>query len=75
MIKGKYEELMPLMSRVSEARNARDKTQTEVKRLINNLKIARAQLTANHQEYTVLVQELVKAKTDIDKRLVIHQPT
>ncbi|GLV35537.1 hypothetical protein CBL_01314 [Carabus blaptoides fortunei] len=67
--KGKYEELTPLMTRVSEAQNARDKAQTQVKQLINDLRIARAALTSTHQTYSVLMQQLVKAKANIDKRL------
>lgn len=68
--KGKYEELTPLMTRVSEAQNARDKAQTQVKQLINDLRIARAELTATHHTYSLLMQQLVKAKANIDKRLV-----
>lgn len=74
-VKGKYEELTSLMMKVSQAKTVRDKAQTEVKKLINDLRNARIKLTTTHQTYTMLIQQLLQAKAELDERLVSYQFT
>lgn len=66
-VKGKYEGLAPLMLKVSQAKTARDKAQSEVKRLINELRNARIKLTSTHQAYTTLVQKLLHEKAELER--------
>lgn len=70
-MKGKYEDLAPLMAEISNALKTREKAQSLVKKLITELDFARNELTTSHQTYTGLVQKLVKSKESIDNRLVI----
>lgn len=72
-MKGKYEDLAPLMAKISDALKAREKAQSLVKKLINELDFARNELTTSHQTYTGLVQQLMKSKESIDKRLVVFE--
>lgn len=66
-MKGKYQELEPLLKKINEVSVVRKRYENELKKLLEDLGKTKAKLNTSHQSFKYLVQELVKKKEMIDK--------
>ncbi|KAK5643285.1 hypothetical protein RI129_007130 [Pyrocoelia pectoralis] len=67
-MKGKYRSLGVLLHRINQASNIRRQYEIEVKKQLHELQKLRVKLATSHQNFTNLVQHLVKEKLVIDQR-------
>lgn len=67
-MKGKYRSLGVLLHRINQASNIRRQYEIEVKKQLHELQKLRVKLATSHQNFTNLVQQLVKEKQVIDQR-------
>ncbi|KAF5302275.1 hypothetical protein FQA39_LY10314 [Lamprigera yunnana] len=66
-MKGKYRSLGVLLQKINHASNIRKQHELEIKKLLHEIQKARIKLAASHQNFTSLVQQLVKGKQSIDQ--------
>lgn len=69
-IKGKYRTLAPIMKKINEASEQREKLEIHIKNLISQLKEARLQCQNSQQSFNLLMNEFITKKNEIDKRVI-----
>ncbi|XP_017783210.1 PREDICTED: myb-like protein X isoform X2 [Nicrophorus vespilloides] len=72
-MKGKYKELAPLKKLVDQANLVRKQQDEKTKRLLKELNEAKLKLASDHKMYSNMVQKLLKAKENIDKRTNVNK--
>ncbi|KAF5285624.1 hypothetical protein FQR65_LT13105 [Abscondita terminalis] len=68
-MKGKYRSLGVLLQKINHASNVRRQHELEIKKLLHEIQKARVKLAMSHQNFTNLVQQLVKEKQVIDQSI------
>ncbi|KAK4886427.1 hypothetical protein RN001_002698 [Aquatica leii] len=66
-MKGKYRPLGVLLHKINHASNVRRQHELEIKKLLHEIQKARVKLAMSHQNFTNLVQQLIKEKQVIDQ--------
>lgn len=69
-MKGKYQELAPLLKRVNQISTERKRYENDLKRLLQELEKTKLKLNTAHQSFKCLVEELTRKKEEIDRGLV-----
>lgn len=69
-VKGKYQELAPILKKVNQVSVERKRYENEIKRLLQELEKTKQKFSASHQNFKNLVEELIRKKETIDQRLV-----
>lgn len=69
-VKGKYQELAPILKKVNQVSVERKRYENEIKRLLQELEKTKQKFSASHQNFKNLVEELIRKKESIDKWLV-----
>lgn len=69
-VKGKYQELAPILKKVNQVSVERKRYENEIKRLLQELEKTKQKFSASHQNFKNLVEELLRKKESIDKWLV-----
>ncbi|XP_031339179.1 uncharacterized protein LOC116167793 isoform X2 [Photinus pyralis] len=67
-MKGKYRSLGVLLHKINQASNVRSQYEVEVKKQLHELQKLRIKLATSHENFTNLVQQLVREKQVIDQR-------
>lgn len=70
-VKGKYQELVPILKKVNQVSVERKRYENEIKRLLQELEKTKHKFNVSHQSFKALMEDLMRRKEAIDKRLVV----
>lgn len=69
-VKGKYQELAPLLKQINQVSTERKRYENDLKHLLQELEKTKVKLNGSHQNFKCLVEKLMNKMEEIDKGLV-----